>query len=91
MPQPVAELEEPDPLVRRDDIAVLVEVGEIGDAGTEPLLDRLPDMPRRAIVLQLAEMPGEDDLLFVGQILVAEHQHRVTVHAGFDRRDLLAR
>ena len=32
----------------------------------------------------------ERHLLVVGDVLVAEHQHGVAVHAGFDRRDLAA-
>ena len=31
------------------------------------------------------EALGEVELLLVGEILVAEHQHRVLVHAGADR------
>ena len=40
--------------------------------------------------LDLAEVFREFDLLVVGDVLIVEHQHRVTVHAGIDRGSLLA-
>src|SRR5579862_316699 len=86
MPQPVAELEKPYPVLGRHDVAVSVEVGEIGDAGAEPLRLLAPDMAGRGIILQFAEMLGEGDLLGIAQILAAEHQHGVAVHPRFDRR-----
>ena len=88
MPQPVGQLEEPHAVVGGDDVAVFVEVREIGHAGAEPLLAARPHMPRRAVCLQFAEMAGEGELLVIGDRLLAEHQHGVTVHAVFDRRDL---
>ena len=33
----------------------------------------------------------ERDLLVVGDVLVVEDQHRIAVHAGVDRRGLVAR
>ena len=53
-------------------------------------LPALPDVPAGRVVLQLAEMPGERELLFVGDVLVGEHQHGILVHACLDRRDLVA-
>jgi len=91
MPQPVAELEEPDPVLGGNDGAALVEVREIGDAGANPRIAIFADMAGRLVALQLAEMPGERDLLRVAEILVAEHQHGVAVHAGLDRGDLVGR
>ena len=41
--------------------------------------------------LDLAEAAGEGELLLVVDVLVVEDQHRVFVHAGMDRRDLLRR
>ena len=35
-------------------------------------------------------MAGEGELLLVGDVLIAEHQHGVLVHAGLDRRNLIA-
>src|SRR5438067_3944586 len=89
MPQPVGQFEKPDAVVGGHDVAVLVEVREIGNAGAEPLLVTAAEVSRGAVRLQLAEMAGEGELLVVGDRLVAEHQHRVTVHAGFDRGDLV--
>ena len=88
MPQPVAQLEEPDPILVGHDVAVLVEVGEIRDAGAEPLVLAFSDMPRRVVILELPEMAGERDLLLVGEVLVAEDQHGILVHARLDRSDL---
>ena len=89
MPQPVAELEEPDPILVGHDVAVLVEVGEIRDARAEPMVLALSDMPRRVVILELAEMAGERDLLLVGDVLVAKDEHGIFVHARLDRSDLL--
>ena len=44
MPQPVAELEEPHTILGRHDPAIPVEVGEIGNARTKPLLAARADM-----------------------------------------------
>jgi hypothetical protein len=87
MPQPVAELEEPHAVLGRHDPAVLVEVGEISDARSEPLVFALADMAGRCIAFELAEVAGEGDLLFVGDVLVAEDEHGVSVHAPLDRDD----
>ena len=45
--------------------------------------------PGGRIALELAEMAGEGDLLFVGDVLLAEDENGVLVHAGLDRGDLL--
>ena len=89
MPQPVAELEEPQPVLGREDVAVFVEVGEIGDAGPKPLLLAPADVPGRRIILERAELAGKGELLLVTERLVAEHQHSIGVHACFDRCDFV--
>ena len=89
MPQPVGQLEEPNSVFSRHDVPVLVEVGEIGDARAEALLLAFSDMPWRVVALQLAEMAGKRDLLFIGDVLVAEDQHGIFVHASLDRGNLL--
>src|SRR5580704_15773026 len=89
VPETVAELEEPNPVFGRHDVAVLVEVREIGNARPEPLVLLHSDVARRRVALQFAEMPREGKLLLVGQWLVAKNQHCVAVHAGFDRGDRL--
>ena len=60
------------------------------NAGSQPQLAGLADAGA-AGVLQLAEVAAERELLFVGQMLVAEHQDGVAIHAGLDRRDVVAR
>ena len=50
----------------------------------------LVTLPPRAI-LERAEIPRERLLLFVGDVLAVEHQHRIAVHAGVDRRDFVTR
>ena len=40
-------------------------------------------------LLQRAEMPAERELLASSRVLVVEHQHGETVHAGLDRRGRL--
>ena len=89
MPQPVGQFEEPHPVVGGDDVAVLVEVREIRHAGAEPLGGATADMAGRLVRFELAEMAGEDELRLVGEKLIAEHQHRIPVHARFDRGDLV--
>src|SRR5262249_8404833 len=51
---------------------------------------RLADVAA-ARILERAEVPAERHLLLVGQLLVVEDEHRIAVHAGLDRRDLVAR
>src|SRR5215472_213517 len=89
VPQPVAELEEPHPVAVRHDVAVLVEVGKIGDARAQPLILPFSYVPRRPVALEFAKVAGKSDLLLVGDVLVAKNQHRVFVHPCFDRGDVL--
>jgi hypothetical protein len=46
-------------------------------------------MTRRIVTLKFTELPGEIDLLLVGQRLVAKYQDGVLIHAGLDRGDLV--
>src|SRR5215471_7036916 len=89
MPEPVGQFKEPDTVVGRDDVAVLVEVRKIGHARAKPLRLAAADVARRAVGLELAEMTREDELLVDGDVLVAKHEHGVAVHARFDRGDLV--
>src|SRR5205807_2371590 len=41
------------------------------------------------VVLERAELAGEGELLLVAELLVAEHQHGMVVHARLDRGDLV--
>ena len=71
--------------------ATAVTPGNTGDATTaEAVLIVLGNVAALR-VFDLAEILRERHLLVVGDVLVMEHQHRVTVHAGLDRRSLLAR
>src|SRR6516162_1275719 len=88
MPQPIAQLEEPHPILAGHDVAVLVEVGKIRDPRPEPLVFAFSDMPRRIVIFELPEMARKGDLLLVGEVLVAKDEQGIFVHAGFDRIDL---
>src|ERR1700704_4020370 len=90
MPQAVAEVEQMDAAVRRQRIAVLAEVGDVVEAGREPRVLRLDDIAA-ARVLALAEIQRERHLLLVGNVLIAEQQYGVFVHAGLDVGGLLRR
>ncbi len=89
MPEPVAQFEEPYPVLVRHDSAIPVQVGEIRDTRAEPMILALSHVPRRAVALELAKTAGERDLLVVGYVLVAEHQDGILIHAGVDGGDLL--
>src|SRR5262249_40829303 len=90
VPEAIAELEEPHPILGRHDLAVLVQVGEVRDARTKAMILGLPDMAGRLVVLQRAEVEGERDLLLVGESLVAEDEDGVPIHARLDGRHVFA-
>ena len=84
VPQPVADREQPPPVLARERLVVLVEVGDVGEGrrqarlvgGAQAGADRMLDRPQAL---------GEGELLLVADVLlVAEHQHGVLVHAGMD-------
>src|SRR5262249_10569928 len=89
VPEAVAQLEEPHAVLGRHDVAVAVEGGEVRDAGPQPGILSLSHVARGLVVLPLAEVPRGSDLRVVGEVLVAEAEHRVPVHSGLDRGDLL--
>ena len=86
VPQPVAQTEQPPPVVARQHLVVLVEVGDVVDVHRQPALVTLRDVAGR--LLQRAEVAAERKLRLVGEVLVVEHQHAVLVHAGGDRRGI---
>jgi hypothetical protein len=90
MPQPVAQLEEPLAIVGRDDLAILVEVGEIGDSLTEAGFRRLADCAGPLLDLERTEIPREGDLLLIGDVLVVKNQHTVAIHRILDGDSVLA-
>ena len=53
---------------------------------TKPRVILFANVAKRVVALELAKMPGKIDLLLIAERLVAEHQHRVLVHAGLDCR-----
>jgi hypothetical protein len=90
MPELVAQVEHPPPVVARQRLVVLVEVGHVGQFRRQTAVGVGGDVavPRP---LDLAEIAAVGDLLVVGEALVVEHQDRVAVHARFDSRGLLGR
>src|SRR3981189_1204204 len=78
--------------VTRQRLAVLAEVRDIVEAGAgrEPRILRLDDVAAARIFL-FAEIQRERHLLLVGDVLIAEQQPPVLVHAGFDIGGLLRR
>ncbi len=90
VPQPVAELEKPYPVLGRDDRAVPGQVGQIGNAGAEPVVFAFPNASRCFVIFQVTKIPGKCDLLRVADVLVAEDEHPVPVHARFDRGPVFA-
>src|SRR5438477_3406862 len=89
MPELVAQIEQPAPVVARQRPVVLAEVRDIVHQRVEPLLVRLRHIAARRI-LDLAEIAGEGDLLCVGDVLIVKHEDRIAVHPGLDRRDVPA-
>src|SRR5882724_1904809 len=83
MPQAIAEIEQMNTAVARQRLAILAEVGNIVKAGTKPGILWLDDIAA-ARILALAEIQRERHLLLVGNVLLAEQQDGVFVHAGLD-------
>ena len=80
MPKPIAESEQPPPIVARKKLVVLVEVGDVVHVHRQPPLVPLRDVAGR--LLKTTEVAAERKLRLVGEVLVVEHQHAVLVHAG---------
>jgi len=72
------------------DSSVFGQIREVGDARTEAVVLTLSDGAWRVVVLKLPEVSREGDLLLIRDILAAKHEHRIAIHAGLDRRRLLA-
>src|SRR5258707_15109305 len=90
MPQAVAEVEQMAAVIARQRLAVLAEIGDVVQPGRQPVIFLLGH-GAAARVLALAEIARKYQLLFVRYVLVAEQQHGVFVHAGFDIPGLLRR
>src|SRR6185503_4899569 len=86
----VAEIEQALAAVAGQRLAVLAEAGDVVHAGRQALVLRFRDVAA-ARVLDGAEVARERHLLLVGELLAAEHEHGVLVHAGLDARHVLWR
>jgi hypothetical protein len=53
------------------------------------LLRAPADVAGGRIALELAKVAGESDLLFIGDVLLAEYENGVLVHPRLDRHHLL--
>src|SRR5260370_24621106 len=84
MPQPVAEIERAPAIVARQQVARVIEIGNVARLVAEPALIE-PRHVVGGVELDLAEGFGKRDLLLVVQRLIAEDQYRVAVHGGVDR------
>ena len=89
MPEPVAQLEQPVPILGGHDAAVRHQIGEIGHSGAEPPIAGLSDIAGGRVFLELAKMQREPELLRVGQRLVAKDQHAMFAHACVDGGDVV--
>src|SRR5438046_4203713 len=87
VPQPVADREQSPPVVPREDVVVLVEVGHVGEGRRQPVLVGSAQAGADC-VLELTEAPAEGELLLVGELLIVEDEHGVLVHPGMDRLDV---
>ena len=89
VPQAVGDRGGAHAVVRVPDLAVLVDVGDVGQRlVAEPVV--ADGRGGRPGMQRAVETLGEVELLFVGELLVAEHQHGVLVHAGADRLQRVA-
>ena len=77
-------------VVARQRLAVLAEIGDVVQTGCQPVIF-LPGHGTAARILALAEIAREGQLLVIVNVLVAEQQHGVFVHAGLDIGGLLPR
>ena len=77
-------------MISRQRLAVLSQVGDIVQPGGEPVILLLGHVAATG-VLAIAEIQRKGHLLLVGNVLIAEQQHRVFVHAGFDIPGFLRR
>src|SRR5258708_39694281 len=83
MPLAVAELNMMDAGIAGLRHAVLAEFGDVVQPGRQPVIFLLGH-GAAARALALAEIARKYQLLIVRYVLIAEQQHRVFVHAGFD-------
>ena len=87
MPELVAEPEQAAAVVARQNLVVLVEVGDVVQVHAHAPVLRRGDVAGR--LLERPEAAAEGELLVVVDLLVVEHQHAELVHAGMDGGDFL--
>ena len=90
MPQTVADREQPPAIVAGERLVVLVEVRDIGKGRRQTVFARRAQA-RTDRQLDLAEAAGKSELLLVVDILIAEDEDGIFVHAGMDVGDVLRR
>src|SRR6185369_3104321 len=90
MPQAVAKVEQMGAVILRQRLAVLAEVGDVVEAGCQPVVFLLGH-GAAARMFALAEIQCKRQLLLVGDVLVVKQQHGIFVHAGFDVGRLMRR
>src|SRR5882757_3525985 len=90
MPKAVAEIEQMGAVIFRQRLAVLAEIGDVVQAGCEPIVFLLGH-GAAARLFAFAKIQRERQLLLVANVLVAKQQHGIFVHAGFDVGRLLRR
>ena len=83
MPQPVAELKLPQPVVLVPDLAIRGQVGDIGDFFAHP--QRLPGHDRGHAALERTEDLREVEMLLSREGLGGEDQHAVLGEGGANR------
>ena len=86
MPQPVAELVEPDAVVERQDPVVGIEIADIGHPLVEPHLVVGAQLEDRG--LERAEMAREIEVALVAEGLVGEDQHGISGEGRLDGGDV---
>ena len=81
MPQAVAHLEQAQAAVGLPDLAVGVEVGDVGKLGADAQFFALNGALNRAF--QRAEMGGKPQVVVTAEVLRREHHHAVPCKGGF--------
>ena len=88
MPQAIAQIEQPLPVVTGEDLMVPVQVRHISERGAQAALTGFGDIAADG-VLDVSEVLAEGHLLIVAQGLVTKQQHGVAVQARLDGGHLL--
>src|SRR5258705_8917151 len=86
MPEPITELEKPDAILGRHDLALAIQVRKIRDARAEAMVLALADVAGALVILELAEIERERDLLLVREVLITKDEHGIRIHPRLDRR-----